>query len=455
MLRLRLAGIPIEVHTSHVIFVPLLAFVFSPQAGWAGHAPKALVVAVTAAIVSSALLFHELGHAFAAKAFGYKPVVQLVALRGRTLPNPNETMPWQRDAVIHLAGPAMGITLGFACAAFWLPLKGRGTALEFALAMSAASHLVWAAVNLLPLHPLDGGRIATAIAMRLFGRDGYLYAQVLGLFTGTIIAAIAFANGQWIGVLALVYVVQTVVLIAAFRRGDLPLDARHPHEQAFGHAEGLYRDDKIEEAERVARPLLEADLQPELRARLHVLLGWVSLKLGRGRAALDHFSQSPGAAVPPQALAAAFSLIGDDERAVPLWEEAARVDSDPTLLHEWAGALIRVGREAEVRRLPNVHLPAAWQAAQRVCLARGDYAQAARIAEARFTAQPSAANAYDAACCWAQANQPDDALRMLAAAAQHGFSDLQRALHDDELSSLRAHAGFGAFLEGLRAGPRN
>ncbi len=435
--------------------MPLLAYVFVPPSGWAAHAPRALAVALTAAIVSSALLLHELGHALAAKAFGYRPVVQLIALRGRTLPNPNETMPWQRDVALHLAGPGMGVTIGFLCAALWLPLKGRGTALEYALELAAGAHLVWAAVNLLPLHPLDGSRIATAISMRVFGRDGYLYAQVLGLFTGTLIAALALATGQWLGVLALVYVAQTGVLIAAFRRGDVPVDARHPHDQAFAQAEQRYANDDVEGAERVARPLLEADLQPELRARLHVLLGWVSLKLGRGRAALDHFSQSPGAQVPPHALAAAFSLIGDDDRAVPLWEQAARADADPTLLHEWAGALIRMGREADARRLPGLHLPAAWQAAERVYLARGDLAGAARIAEARFAAQPSAATAYEAARRWAQASQPDDALRMLAAAAQHGFSDLQRALHDDDLSPLRAHAGFGAFLEGLRAGPRN
>jgi tetratricopeptide (TPR) repeat protein len=205
----------------------------------------------------------------------------------------------------------------------------------------------------------------------------------------------------------------------------------------------------------VVEPLLEADLQPHLRAGAHTLAGWVALKLGEGRRALDHFSQVPGAPPPPQALAAAFSLIGDDERAVPLWEEAARATADPTLLHEWAGALIRSGREAEVRRRPDVHLPAAYQAAQRVYFARGDYEGAAKIAEARCAALPSAAAAYDAACCWAKANRPDDALRLLALAAQHGFADLQRALTDDELSSLRSHAGFGAFLEGLRIGPRN
>src|SRR5256885_17021885 len=118
MLRLRLAGIPVEIHPSHLFFVPLLVLLYLQQpTGWAAQVPRPLAVAYAAAIVSSVLLLHELGHAFAARAFGYRPVVQLIGLTGRTLPNPNETMPWYRDVALHLAGPATGITLGFTAAA--------------------------------------------------------------------------------------------------------------------------------------------------------------------------------------------------------------------------------------------------------------------------------------------------------------------------------------------------
>src|SRR4051794_3654789 len=102
MLKLRLAGIPVEVHPSHIVFMPLVAFFVVEPTGWAAYAPRALVVALTAAIVSSALLLHELGHALAGRTFGYRPVVQLIGLTGRTLPNPNETIPWQRDVAMHL-----------------------------------------------------------------------------------------------------------------------------------------------------------------------------------------------------------------------------------------------------------------------------------------------------------------------------------------------------------------
>ncbi|MBK7863729.1 MAG: peptidase M50 [Archangiaceae bacterium] len=451
MVRLRLLGVPIEVHLSHLVFMPLVAFFLIEPTGWAAHAPRPLAVALSAVLVSSALLLHELGHALAGRAFGYRPVVQLIGLTGRTLPNPNETIPWQRDVALHLAGPGVGITLGFIALAGYYAARARlGGALEYALLVWASAHLIWAVVNLLPLHPLDGGRVVTAVAMRLFGRDGFLYAQVFGMGVGVALAAAAFAFRAPLGIFPLIYVLHTAVLIAAFRRGELPRQAVHPLELAFARARELYAEEKFEEAQALAEPLLEADLQPELRARVHLLAGWLALKLGLGRRALDHFSATPGGQVPPQAVAAAFSLIGDDARAVPLWEEAAHATGDATLLHEWAGALIRLGRESEARRLPGLHLPAAFEAAQRVPVARGDFASAAKVAEARFAFEPSAANAYHAACFWARADRADDALRLLALAAQHGFADLQRALDDDALSSLRAHAGFGAFLEGLR-----
>lgn len=379
MLRLRFAGIPIEVHVSHVIFVPLLALVFAPRVGWGEHAPAALRVAVVASIVSSALLLHELGLALAARAFGYRPVVQLIGMTGRTVPNPNETVPWHREVAMRLAGPATGITLGLVAASLYLPLRGKGSAVEYALLLTASAHLLWAGVNLLPLHPLKGGRIVTAIAIRMFGRDGFLYAQLLGLFVAVALCAIGLAKGQLLAIFALLYGVRTVVLIAAWRRGELPENAAHPLEAAAAHVEALYREQKFEEAARIGAPLLEQELQPQLRSRLHLVLGWVSLKLGQGRAALDHFSQSAGTQVPPHALAAAFSLIGDDARAVPLWEQAALETGDPTLLHEWAGTLIRLGRAAEAWRVPGVHPPAALEAAERVCLARGDTEGAAQV----------------------------------------------------------------------------
>lgn len=456
MLRFRLANIPIEVHVSHLAFSAVVALLFAPRLGWGATAPTGALIGIWMFVLSASVLVHELGHALAARAFGYRPVIRLVGITGRTVPNPNETIPWYRDVLMTLSGPAAGLLLGFVASAAWLAVRGRGVpGLEYGLLCFFAANLFWAVVNLLPLQPLDGGRIATSLFIRVFGREGFLYAQVMGLFVGGLIALLALVTKQPFGIFAVVYMVQTGVMIALYRRGELPIVETHPLEAAAARAEALLASEAYEQARSAAVALLEQELQPSLRGRVHLLLGWVALKLGEGRQALDHFSQAEGFTVPPQALAAGFSLIGDDARAVPLWEQAARATNDPTLLHEWAGALIRQGRVAEAFSMSGLHEPAAFQAAQRVAVARGDWAAAARVAESAFERTPTAERAYEAACCWAKANEGDDAVRMLVAAAQHGLSDGEKVARDAELSSLRAHAGFNAFLSGLRAGPRN
>jgi hypothetical protein len=136
-------------------------------------------------------------------------------------------------------------------------------------------------------------------------------------------------------------------------------------------SEALFRAGKLEAARELASGLLRGDLPVAVRSRIHHLLGWVALKEGEGRRALDEFSQVQGRPIEPQAVAAAFSLVGDDARAIPLWEQAARQSRDSTILHEWAGALIRQGHVPEASALPGVDLATAYERAERVAFLRG------------------------------------------------------------------------------------
>jgi tetratricopeptide (TPR) repeat protein len=206
---------------------------------------------------------------------------------------------------------------------------------------------------------------------------------------------------------------------------------------------------RLEDAKRLAGRALALDMTPSLRSRYHHLLGWVGLKQGEGRMALDHFSQVSGREVEPQALAAAFSLVGDEARALPLWEQAAQQTGDATVLHEFAGALLRAGREAEVRGLPGVQMEAAWACAERLLFLRGDFAAAAAAGEAAFREHPTAGKAYDVACARARAGQAEEALSWLEQAARLGYTDGHYARTDDDLRSLHGHPSFVGWLARL------
>ncbi|MGV3624173.1 MAG: TPR end-of-group domain-containing protein, partial [Archangium sp.] len=241
----------------------------------------------------------------------------------------------------------------------------------------------------------------------------------------------------------------------AYFRGELPAGkVAHPLTAVVERAEALYRERKLDEAKRMATQLIDAEATPPLlRSRSHVLLGWIALKEGNGRRALDHFSQVQGFTIPAQAAAAAFSLIGDEHRAIPLWAQAYAETPDPLVLHEYAGALLRGGREAEARALPGVNLARAWLAAERVFYVRKDFEAGARAAEAAFKEEPVAANAYTAACAYALAGKTEDALRMLQLASQNGYRDADEAERDADLKSLRALPDFQSWLSSLSRSP--
>jgi tetratricopeptide (TPR) repeat protein len=306
-----------------------------------------------------------------------------------------------------------------------------------------------------PVATLDGGRIAAAVLTRLLGRPGFLVAQGLSLLisAGLVLLSVRF-HQAFMAVLFGYLIFRAVANISAYQRGELPLGAAaHPLVKDLQRAETLFAEGKLAEAELLAKAALEGTAPVALRSRAHLVLGWVALKEGQGRRAMDHFAQVQGLPVPPHALAAAFSLIGDEARAIPLWAQAAEASQNPTILHELAGALVRAGREAEARRLPGVRPALAYLAAERVHAVRHEYEKAAAMAEAAFREEPGATLAYNAACDFALARQPESALRMLVLASQNGFDDRAHAAADPDLASLRGLPGFEAWLASLPDAP--
>ena len=471
MFRFRIGSIPVDVHISHLAISGLIAWStvegFRPT-GWPGpvldqrtHPDWTLIyglcIGLWMSIVSVSILVHEMGHAVVSRVFGYRPTIHLVGLGGLTNPNANETIPWHRDVLLTLAGPLSGLTLGLVAGAIGLGLQRAGVApgpVTYALFGLFAANLVWAVLNLLPVSSLDGGRISSALLIRLFGRRGFLFAQLISVALGVLVIALAWENV----LLALIFgmnVVRAMAHISAYFKGELPpAGPTHPYEIAFLHAEGTYKAGKLEEAGALLKALGDQELQPPLRARVHDLAGWVEVKQGEGRKALDHFAQVQGLTVAPQALAAAFSLIGDETRALPYWEQAARASKDPTLLHEWAGCLIRDGQVDKARAIDGVKPALGHAAAARTWFVRKHFLPAAEAMEASYREEPTFESAYDSACGYALAGRADDALRMLELAGQTGELRADKAQWDPELVALQADPRFAALLERLRQAHR-
>ena len=481
MLRFRLGSIPVEVHPSHLLLSALLAwsalpgegspaFQRWPFAGLTGPDAPGFGRAATAHVLTwvfvvfVSVLVHELGHALTSRAFGYRPSIALVWMGGHTQTHAEGQIPWHKDVALTFMGPLFGLLLAGASYVVGAKWAVPGSAASVILDLFTWANIIWAVFNLLPVLPLDGGRISSTLAQRAFGPKGFALSQVLALLVCAGVVLLAFRiRAPFIGVFFALFGFQAVQALAAYARGvrgpnEDALPADHPLTQTLKEAQQALRQGRLDEARRLGLLLLESEPTPPpaLRSRAHHLLGWVALKEGKGRPALDHFAQVAGQPVEPQALAAAFSLVGDEARAVTLWEHAWRESraereaGDATLLHEYAGSLIRAERTAEALRLPGVDPAAAFACAERVLFIRGAYSEAAQVSEAALAHAPRADIAYDAACAYARAHNVRDALRLLERARELGYRDAAYAESDEDLSALHGQPGFEQWLTALR-----
>jgi Zn-dependent protease len=461
MFKFSVGQIPVEVQTSHLLFSFILAFLFSQNA----FVHPAVAVISWVAVISFSVLVHELGHAWVSRSFGYRPSIVLVAMGGYTLTPAEEPIPWRKDILLTLAGPLAGYFLAvfFGVFAALVPSDNFAT-LHYVCQSFLLANLVWSTFNLIPIGPLDGGRIATILLTRISPKHGLLYAQLLGLLCGMPLLLWALSSGSiFMAVFVGMFMMRSLWLVVELLRGGSPPEgavfASSPAKAAskesasgdLAHIQKLLEEGSYTEGLRQVDNLLAGALSPEERVRAHYVAGWLSIKSNQGRKALSHFSQVEGIRVPPQAMAAAFSLVGEDERALPLWEVAALESENPTLLHEWAGALLRLGREAEVRDMPHIRLSKAYLCAESVFRLRGEYAQAAQAGEASFHLEPQAEVAYEAACNYALAEDDGHVLRMLMLAAQNGFKSPQRALAEPSLVRLHGRAEFQEWIASLRS----
>ena len=444
MLRFRLGSISVVVHPVHFLFALALGM------SWAANPPRGVsqaeVLGIWVVLVFVSVLFHELGHALAFRAFGYPSTVQLLFLGGVTTPQTDRPLSWGKDVVVTVAGPLFGASLGLLC--YLLLPRATTPVAAYALFTGFVTNLFWALFNLLPILPMDGGRVSRAILGRLFGRSGVVASYALGLLACAGLAfwmyRAGYGNAFNLIIVAMFAVQNFQALMAAWRA-----DTGAPGPPQLVEAEAAFRTGDLDRARTLASGLLDGELPVATRSRIHHLLGWVALKEGEGRRALDEFSQVQGRPIEPQAVAAAFSLIGDDERAIPLWEQAASQTRDPTILHEWAGALLRRGDLRGAAAVPGVDLATAYERAERVAFLRGAYSEAARFGEESLARRPSADRAYEVACAYARAGDVRRAMALLVRARDLGYSDREAAAGDPDLVPLAGEPAFQEWLASL------
>lgn len=138
-------------------------------------------------ILIAVLLLHELGHYLAMLYFGYKDTTIFFLPFGAATIGKKEHKKANEEFIVFLAGPLPGILVGIAILA-WNIFHHNGIDSDSPLMMYAIMSLAINYINLLPIYPLDGGRILQLLLLYRYPKaQFYFYLLSLAILIATLV----------------------------------------------------------------------------------------------------------------------------------------------------------------------------------------------------------------------------------------------------------------------------
>lgn len=187
---IRISG-PIPVRIYPIFW--LLAFAI----GWLSSS-NVLWTFVWVGIILFSVLVHEFGHALTAKAFGQKVHIDLLGFGGLTHRHGNKLRGWQEFLIV-LNGPLAGFGLSLLA---WLFLEvfspNKASFAWGVFTITLYANIFWTLVNLLPIQPLDGGKLLKILLEGAFGVKGLKISLLLSMVLGVAIVILSFAYNQFL-----------------------------------------------------------------------------------------------------------------------------------------------------------------------------------------------------------------------------------------------------------------
>ena len=155
--RFNFFGYPVAVHWIFWVIAVLLGRGFSVKTPL-----QFQLLCIWVAVVFVSILVHEMGHAMAFRKYGGRPRILLWSFGGLAIAEGSYTR--RQNIVITLAGPFYGLVFGALVwsLARWVipPSVFEGSAHLSSMVVNLLwVNITWSLVNLLPIHPLDGGQL--------------------------------------------------------------------------------------------------------------------------------------------------------------------------------------------------------------------------------------------------------------------------------------------------------
>ena len=255
-LRFNAFGFPVRIDPLFFLVMGFLGF---------GGGVQQIVIWIGVALL--AVLAHELGHAFAARASGHDADIVLYGFGGATR-HRGKPLSRARNALVAFAGPGVGLLIGAALllARPSLPQYGYGGyAVDVALFLTLGLGLL----NLLPILPLDGGQmLVTVLPGDEFRR--YKIAAAVGVVVAVAGGIAAFAAGWTLSLVLAAWLVVGNFMTLRERRPRAVADKVQVESEILA----LLDDNKVGEAIQLVRHSpASGQLSPALVGLLRLATG--------------------------------------------------------------------------------------------------------------------------------------------------------------------------------------
>lgn len=158
--RFELFGIPVRIHPFFWLTSAMLV--------WNRDNPSWVFIGILCVLIS--VLVHELGHAVMSRRYGYPSDIVLFIFGGYATASRFST--W-KNVKVSAAGPGAGLVLFVLTYLLFRFLRANhpdmvstGHMMTYFLGQMLFMNLMWSIINLIPVLPLDGGRIVESLMRR-------------------------------------------------------------------------------------------------------------------------------------------------------------------------------------------------------------------------------------------------------------------------------------------------
>lgn len=146
------------------------------------------------AVVLFSILVHEFGHALTALYFNQEVEIELTGLGGMTYQKGPRLKLWQEFLVV-MNGPIAGLMLFLISFKLRKILGDIPELMDKGLIMCELVNLYWNLINLIPIVPLDGGRLLNITLESMFGVPGIKFSLIFGTVLGVFLGMFLFSKG--------------------------------------------------------------------------------------------------------------------------------------------------------------------------------------------------------------------------------------------------------------------